>query len=253
MALAKVAPKSPSSFVKAEEEAKLRLIASSSGEYGTGKTTFWLGAPGPIYILSFDKGLEGVVEPFQKEKDIYVAEYDWTPTDDLEQEHAIDLRDKVIADFEYACHNGRTVVLDKETDMWELFRYAEFGAPNDSPLDYPKLNQRYRKFINTPKALDINFGVIQGMKEKWVKRVNPKTGALGAVGSGDRIPAGFSEIEGLVHVNLYHYRENGVMFFRTGKARGPGSRDVQDNTYENVTFKEFAQLVFPESEESDWE
>ena len=241
-----------SRFVRANGEVKQRIIGASFGDPGTGKTSFWLSAPGPIVVQSLDKGLEGVVEKFQVDKEIYLAEYNWSPTEELSQDDAIGLRDKFIEDFEHAIQHARTVVWDKETDVWELFRYAEFGAPSDSPRNYPALNQRYRRYVNMPKDLDINFGMIQGMKSRWISKPDPKTGALKGFDTGERVRQGFSDIDGLVHLNLYHRREPGRFIIEVGKARGPGGQDVQDQTFESLTFPEFAQLVFPESEESDW-
>lgn len=247
-------------FVKADQPFKPRIIGRSFGEAGTGKTDFWLGAPGPIAFFSFDKGLEGVVEKFQENKDIYVAEYEWSPTENLPQSEAIALRDQVIEDFETAIMNARTVIIDKETDMWELFRYAEFGAPNDAPRNYPQLNQRYRRLINMPKATDINFGCIQGMKSVWGQKTNRISGKQTPFDTGEREAAGFSELEGLVHVNLFHTREDGTFKIQVGKARGPGSFVVQDQTFDidlhedgqAEGFREFAKLLFPESTDEDW-
>ncbi len=249
-------------FAPASTTAKPRLLWAGFGEPGSGKTTFALTAPGPIVVQSLDMGLEGVVEPFTADKDIYVAEYDWHPTDDMEQEHAIEIRDKFIADFEHAITIARSVVWDKETDVWELFRYAEFGAPNDSPKDYAKLYQRYRRYINLPKALDINFGLIQGMKSPWAMQPSSTTGKPQLTKSKARIRKGMDDIESLVHVNIEHERlkvrndeADGFVsqfLLHIGKSRGPGSRVVQDQTFENLTFGEFAQLVFPETTEDDW-
>lgn len=255
-------------FQKADADPHPRLIGLSVGEVGTGKTHFWLGAPGPIVVFSFDKGLEGVVEPFQAQKDIYVAEYDWSPVntdDDSEQDEMQDLaksiRDKFIADFTHSLQHARTVIIDKETDLWEMFRYAEFGRPNDSPLDYPKLNSRYRKYMNMPKGTDVNFGCIEGMRDEWgTKTVLKKTGQLKEQGhrTGKRIRWGFSELDGLVHITLFHTRsktEEGAVSFglEVGKARGPGGFDVQEQSYENLSFADFAQLVFPGTDEGDWQ
>lgn len=238
-------------YTKADAPYKPRLIWAGFGEYGTGKTHFALGAPGPIVVQSFDKGLEGVVEKFQSDKDIYVAEYDWSPTDALTQDEAVELREKFTEDFEHAIQNARTVIWDKETDIWELFRYAEFGGPNDAPRNYPQLNQRYRRLINMPKATDINFGCIQSMKSVWGQK--PKsTGGLTPFDTGERERAGFSELEGLVHVNIEHLREDGTFKIRVGKARGPGSGTVQDELMAVENFKEFAMILFPDSDEGDW-
>lgn len=245
-------------FDRASSVAKPRIIGASVGEVGTRKSSFWLEGPGPIVVHSFDHGLEGVVEQFQEHKDIYVREYDWVPTEDLSQDDAITLRNEFIDDYEHSLAHARTVVLDKETDLWELFRYAEFGAANDAPRNYPQLNQRYRKYANMPKALDINVGFIQGMKDEWKPKVNAKTGAQGAAASGRRIRAGFGELDALVHVDLFHAREvdeDGQVRFRmhVGKSRGPGAKVVQEQDYYNLTFSDFGMLVFPETEETDWQ
>lgn len=246
-------PKSEfSRYTKASEEPKQRIIAASYGEIGCLKSSFWLSAPGPIVVQSFDKGLEGVVEPFAKQKDIYVAEYEWDPTEDLGQDEAIILRDKFIDDFEHALGVARTIVWDKETQVWELFRYAEFGAPNDAPRNYPQLYQRYRRYVNMPKATDVNFGLIQGMRTPWVTKVNPKSGAQGATKSNERERKGMDEIEELVHINIEHQMINGEFFLKIGKARGPGGRDIQNSTIPYMEFPAFATLVFPETDEDSW-
>ena len=245
-------------YTKATEDARQRLIWRGYGEPGSRKTSFGLEAPGPIVVFSFDKGLEGVVERYQKEKDVYVKEYDWAPTEELNQDEAIEIRDGFIADFEHAIQHARTVLIDKETDLWELFRYAEFGAPNDAPRNYPQLNQRYRKYMNMPKATDINFGIIQGMKDEWVTRGKADGGTKG-VNTGKRIPQGFGELEGLVHLNLYHKGQSAKSWsIEVGKARGPGGQDVAEQEFgpaegfAPITFTEFAMMVFPGTSEEDW-
>lgn len=253
-------------YTKATEPAKPRIIWRSTGEPGAGKTSFGLGAPGPLLVQSFDQGLEGVVERFQLDKDIYFKEYAWVPTDQLSQDDAKDLRDEFISDFEDALSSGsfRTILWDKETDIWEIFRYAEFGAPNDAPRNYPKLNQRMRKYVNLPKATMLNFGLIQSMKDEWktVAKVNSQGQVKDqGVKTDNRIAQGFSELEGLVHVNLHHRRQRVKMgeglfesqfWIDVGKTRGPGASAVQDQSFENLTFVDFAQLVFPDTDNSDW-
>lgn len=245
-----------SRYSKATIDVKERIIAASYGEPGAGKTTFWLTAPAPVVFLSFDKGLEGVVEPYAGTKDIYVDEYEWAPAPgaEMEQDEAIAIRDKFTENFEYAVQHARTVVWDKENDVWDLFKYAEFGPERaGAPKNWESLKQRVRRLINMPKATDINFGLIQGMRNEWVSQVNKRTGAKGITRSGNRVRAGMEDVESLVHVNIEHIRENGVFSLHVGKSRGPGSRDVQDQTFTNLTFPDFAMLVFPDSEPETWE
>ncbi len=247
-------------FTKADAPVKNRILAQSAGEVGTLKTSFWLGAPGPTVVLSFDQGLEGVIEEYQDKKDIYVRTYNWVtaPGAEPDQQEAQDLRDQFTEDFEWAMKLGaekkiRTAFIDKETDMWGVFKYADFGPPEKGrPDDWDALKNRVRRLLNMPKALDINFGCIQGMKNEWVPEVNKKTGAKGITQSGLRIPAGMDDVEAIMNINLLHIYEDGEFKLKVGKVRGPGAREIQNSTLPAVTFAEFGMLVFPESDESDW-
>lgn len=243
-------------FTKVSTTAKPRLIWAGYGEIGSLKTTFGLSAPGPIIVQSLDRGLEGVVEEWATTKDIRVCEYDWTPTDDMGQDEAIRVRDEIIADFEAAIGCARTVLWDKETQIWEVFRYAEFGAPNGNPRDYGALYQRYRRLFNMAKASTINFGVIQGMRSPWNETIKAN-GKSGLSKSAARERKGMDEVEELVHINIEHYRdemaEPGKQFkLRIGKARGPGARSVQYRTFDYMDFVELAMMVFPDSDDDCW-
>lgn len=244
-------------YQKADDAVKQRIVAASYGEVGTGKTSWWLGAPGPIVVQTLDLGLEGVVEPFTKDKDIYIATYDLGQTGaEFTHDLAVAARDKFVEDFEYAIGCARTIIWDRESDMFPLFSYAEFGTPDAfgaaSGKDWDKMKGGIRRLIAMAKASDVNFGIIQGMKNEWTSHMNPNTGKRKASPSGLRIRAGMEDIDALVHINIEHVRNMGKFVLNVGKSRGPGSRDVQDQTFENLTFVEFAQLVFPDSNEEDW-
>jgi len=245
-------------YTKADTSSKQRIVAASIGEVGTGKTSFWLGAPGPIVVQTLDLGLEGVVELYAEKKAIYVATYDLGQTvgSEYTHAHAVEARDKFIADFEHAIGVARTIIWDRESDMWDLFFYAEFGTDDAfaaaPPKDWDKLKGKIRRLIAMAKASDVNFGIIQGMKNEWVSKVNPKSGAKAATQSGNRIRAGMEGIDALVHIDLLHTRQNGAFGITVGKSRGPGGHDIQDQHFDGLTFSEFAQLVFPESSPEDW-
>lgn len=239
---------------------KNRLIGRSYGEVKSGRSRLWLTAPAPIVAFTFSPDeYEGVAADQFAAKDIYVNTYDWVPTDELEQDEAIAIRDKFIEDWEYAIQHvdHGTLLVDKETTLWELFRYAEFGAPNDAPRNYPQLNQRYRKYLNMPKAGICNAGFIQDMKDEWktVPKKDKNGVIVGEKGSstGNRVSMGFSELEAIVHMNLFHFRRGGDFYLRPEGIRGPAACDVQGQEYENLSFPEFASLVFPETSPEDWQ
>src|SRR3990167_7215039 len=185
--------KADSGFVQLVEEArKYRDITRIAGGVGTGKTYFGLTGPEPVFVQSVDKGLEAVVEQFVAAgKEIHVAEYDWRVKrgeEELSQDDATEIRDKIIHDYYYALDNGaRTVVWDKESDIWQVFRYAEFGGPNDAPKNYEQLNARYKSLIDDAKACAVNFFLIQAMRDDWglTGSVSAKTGkkSFGKIGT----------------------------------------------------------------------
>lgn len=240
-------------FKRASATAVPRIIALSGGDAGQGKTHFWLTAPGPIVILSFDKGLEGVVEKFADKKEIRVAEYDWEPTDDtFDQSEAVKLRDQFVEDYYFACEHARTVVIDKCSDFWSLVRYSEFGDKTAAQLNYDALNQRMRKYVQHPKKLTINAGFVESLKDEWVSIVKPN-GKEGGKNTGRQKLAGFKEMPGLVNIVLMHSFEGGV--FKTAvpdKARGIGSAEVMGKTFENLDFQTLGMLLFPDTDTDSW-
>jgi hypothetical protein len=241
-------------FPKARSAALPRLLWASNGEVGTGKTHFGLSAPGPIVVQSFDHGMEGVVESFTEHKDIRVCEYEWAPTNEtFSQADAIALRDRFIEDFIFAVEHARTVLWDKETDIWSLFRYAEHGGPSANPLNYVQLNQRMRKYVNLPKSRTVNFGCIQSCKDEW-RSVGATTpgGKSKGESTGGRIRAGFPELPGLVHVDLVHTREGGIFTTTVGKAHGPAAKAVCDKSFEDIDFMTLGMMLYPSTDVGDW-
>lgn len=255
-------------FKKAQDERiKQRIIGLSIGEPGSRKTTFWLEAPAPIVILSLDFGTEGVIQHVLEEhpeKDIRIREYDWSIANrhdegDELQEKAIELRDQLTDDYEYALDHARTIVFDKETDVWEMFRYAEFGKPNENPRDYGPLNMRFRKIINLAKSSDINLGFIEGLKDEWGAKV--KKGGGDTFGKlGNRKRSGFFEAEGLMNVVFLHTGLSPDDWaIQVGKARGPNAMAVANQTFTSATFDhapsfvDIATLLFPDTTEEDWQ
>ncbi len=239
-------------FPLAPSLATPRLLIASSGDVGTGKTRFALSGPAPVVVLSFDQGTEGVVEEFREEtdKEIRVVNYDWSPTKENDEEFtkamAIDLRNQYIADLKLACEHARTVVIDRETDVWTLFRYAEFGSPKaDVPRDFDKVNQLMRKYLQLPKKLTINFVAIQSLKDEW-GGATKKTGG--------KVRAGFQETNGLMHAELFHEREKGKFYTTVLKVRGKKEivKGLSDTRFENLDMPTLGMMLFPEADDSVW-
>jgi len=241
-------------FKPVNDAVPFRLIWRSYGQEKVGKNHFGLTAPGPIAIQSFDIGLEGVVEKFRHPplgpKEIVFTEYEFDKTDDS-QEAAQVICTRFVEDYELALQKARTVVWDTESEVWELFRFAEFGmneqgVSTDRPARYVKLNSRYRDLIQLAYDAGVNLQLIQKVKERW------KENAKGSpVPSGNFEPTGFKEAGYIVQVNLKHTweKERGFIIDVVNCRQNMG---IAGDQFENLNFPELAQLVFPESQETDW-
>lgn len=259
-------------YTRATAEPTPRIIARLVGEIGSGKTDFALGAPGPIVVHTFDQGLEGVIEEYAGKKEIYVQSYDLGVGvgDEVTHASSLAMRDKFFANFEQDIVErvARTMIIDRESDLWNLHVFAETGTDDRfgaAPAkDWPKIKAKERRLIAMAKASNVNLLIIQGMKNEWAKSVNPKTGNTISTPNGNRLPDGMDEVGSDVHIDIHFSREDfqdeaSKFWMRVGKSRGPGSQSVQGQTFELVKdgaakfgFSEFASLVFPMTNPEDW-
>lgn len=250
---------------------KHRIIAALNGEVGTRKTSWGLGMPGPMLVQNLDRGLEGIIEPYQDAKEIYVCNYDSNThelsqitDDDQRQEAAEAIAAKIEEDLIYALENGiRSVLWDKEGQIYDIVKYAMLGGKeSDNPNRFYPVHQRLTSWINAVKDSDANFVCIRGMKTPWVTEVKG-SGKLGAAPSKkDRVPRGWGQLEEHMHLNIHNrvvetVEDDGTVTvdveMAIGKSRGPGGRDIQNTVIPYVEFPEFATAVFPDTEQEDWQ
>jgi len=199
------------SFDLAESDRFYRSIIRVAGERGTGKSRLIFTGKEPIFHFSFDQGDEGVIESFAETKEIRVRNYDWDPGKrDFSQDYAVDLRNQYEADLAYAIKQGAgTIGIDKETDLWLLYRYAEFGGPSDAPKNYEELNRRYISMVNSvKKARGTNLILVQGMKDEWGTVVEVVNGQKKKkpYQTGRRVPSGFDRIDEIVFAEIMTHR-----------------------------------------------
>jgi hypothetical protein len=238
-------------FAAISEAVNYRLIFRSYGPEKVGKNHFGFTAPGPIAVLSFDIGLEGTVEKFLREgKDIRYVEYEFAKND-CSQEAAQVMVEQFMVDYALALKVARTVIIDTETELWDLFRYAEFGVnqqgvSTDKPKDYVKLNSKYRDFIQQAYDGGVNLQLIQKVKERW------KTNEKGSpVPSGNFEPSGFKEAGYITQATLSHSwtKEEGFAVEVKNCRQNMG---IAGEIFYNIDFATLGQLVFTDSTEADW-
>ena len=223
-----------------------RLICRSYGMEKVGKSHFGLTGPGPVAILSFDVGLEGVVEKFVAAgTEVFSTEYEFDKNS-CTQDDAQVLRNRFEEDYARALVQARTIQIDTESELWEVYRYAEFGSASDAPRNYVALNARYRDLIQRAYDKGVNLQLIQKMKEKWTV-----TDAGKPTPSGVMESVGFKEAGYIVQVNLRHSWEKGRGFI-TEVLNCRQNMGVAGTEHVNLTLPELGQMVFPDSSEVAW-
>ena len=244
------------SFVRANSQAKQRIILAIDAMEKCGKTHFALTAPGPIAYINNDMGLDGVVQKFQKEKEIWVASYKLSSSiNGLSVEKTAELAgamwEKFTSDYMGAVNDPqiKTVVLDTATEVWDLLRLANFGKLKQvNKFEYDVPQSIFREMIRLAEDTNKNFVFIHKVKDEWV---NDKS-------TGNKKRAGFAGTGYLVQANARLWKNNEDGFpdkFKitlTDCRQNPEAEDVELSG-EAANFSTVAQLVFPDSEPGDWE
>jgi len=179
-----------------------RLILRVGGLDKTGKTHFALTAPAPIAIINADRGLEGVVEKFAHDKEIYVSEsFRDMPS---ETETDAEKRWKELYDCYWSALEDkftRSIVMDTDTEAWEIARLAELGRLEKvPPLKYTQLNRRFREMIDAAFTHDKNVILVCKYKKQYVESKNPND-TMGKW-TGMYEPTGFNDLPYIVQANL---------------------------------------------------
>lgn len=249
-----------SAYALCEDEVKYRLVANVYGRWKSGKNHLCFTAPGPISIQSFDEGLEGVVEKFNKNKKIHKAVYELQnqpgeANREAVQKEAERLWDKFVDDYMDAIHSTsiRTHIIDQGTEVWELLRLANWGQLTANSQHYSKINPIFRRLIRAAMDTDKNVLFIHKMKEEWKEGAGGKQSKTGAWEL-----AGMKEVPYLVQVNIQCWREDGLAVpdcfhgLITDCRQNPEVNGM-DLSGEMLTFPQIGQLIFPDSDIAHWE
>jgi hypothetical protein len=207
----------PVGFVKSTGRMKSRMVVSLTGEDHSGKNHCAFTAPAPLYVHSFDPGIEGVVEKFNGShpefaaiygsKDIYVATYELAiqPGDAAPQvvaESADQLWQQFIANYRdgmASCGNGTTIV-DTDTEAYELIRLARFGKLTQiMPHHYGPINAEFRAFLRESQGMPGNVFMLSKYVDEWENFVDASGKEKGRK-TGGKVRKGFGELPFLMQV-----------------------------------------------------
>lgn len=160
---------------EADSEIKPRIILALSGREKSGKTHFALTAPTPSAYLNFDIGDEGVIDKFTRQgKDIFHRRFKkpvtFNKAGDMESKDAqSEWIDFSTTWYKLLDVRGlRTIILDTETEAWELCRLARLGKlVQVRPHHYGPVNAEYNAMLKAAYELDKNIIFIDKVKREY--------------------------------------------------------------------------------------
>jgi len=180
---------------------RVRLISRIGGLEKSGKTHHALTAPGPIGIMDMDRGLEGVVEKFASQKDIYVRDLRSMPARSQADHEA--RWEMFKADYKGLLKEPpiRSIVWDTDTEAWEMARLAFFGKlAQVKPHHYAEINREFRGLVDMAFDSNKNLILICKYKKQYVGK--PGGNRDEAHWNGKHEEAGFGDLPCMVQVNL---------------------------------------------------
>lgn len=208
-----------------------RLVISVAGRDKHGKNHLAFTAPGPIVLLDFDIGSEGVVEKFQsgeanngvpkviirskpfivKPPEVVegnqdaekIAEAEWRR---FHGAYLRSLREPVVK-IHGKAKRARTIIVDTGSEQWELLRLATFGKLVQVPsFKYREVNSIMRDMVRQALDGDVNVIFLHKLDNEWVKTGKDAAGNEKQAKSGVALIKGFDEMAHLVQANIFSYR-----------------------------------------------
>lgn len=186
----------------AEVSNRRRLIIRIGGHEKNGRTTFGLTAPGPLAFFNLNNRAEHVLDKFVKEKEIW--EYRYNLRIAVNKEHWKEQWDKFQDNFYSAVSHPdiRSLVIDTETDVWEIRRLAEFGRESNIPTKYVPLNKDMRNIFEAINESDKNLVVISEMKKQYSSYIDHNGKEIATWDGKTYAMAGWNNVGYKVQVNL---------------------------------------------------
>lgn len=229
------------------------------GDTDTGKTTLALTAPGPIAFLHASEKIDGVIQPFAREKKIrkhdFTGAFSGTPEDISES--AMRVWRELVAAWMDAWGWARTIVLDTHTEAWELIRVAYFGGykPERGRPDanYGPVNAEWRSLFKRFRTQSrANLIVIGQTKDEYKTGVKAGTGESKlAERTGKTVRAGQREVPYFADVVLRTSRSDGDFVATIEKGWFNASMEGVPFVNEEANFGNILS-VLTETDEGEW-
>lgn len=245
------------------EDETRSVVASSQGLPGSGKSHFWLTAPGPLAWFLLDPGgLKGLRNnPLFEDKEVHVFDYcgdlniGKLPKEERIQ-RSLDTFGRFQEDWDVAIRNARTLVVDKESMLWEVIRYAHDEVDSPTPKNFHELNLIYRGLVHDAETNGRNLGFIRDMHDTWGKIGVSREGKPQQGFTGKFKPDGQKYVPGLVQINLEHRWDDEAREFKVKileKCRLGNAVELMGKEIPSLDFPTLGMMLYRNSSDEDWQ
>lgn len=263
--MAKTQPNDWGRFQIAVPDENIRnIVGASEGLAGSGKTRFWFTAPDPIAYFQFDPGgrkgtREQIAQDFPGKEIRYI---DYCPDFNIGKlpkedrvSRAIEVLGQFQEDWDVAIRKARTLIIDREPDLWEMVRYAHDEVDSPDPKSFHELNLMLKGWIQDAETNGKNLGLIRGLKDTWGVTGISNSGKKQQGFTGILKADGNKYIPDWVQLNMRHRWDNDSREFKVQileKCRLGNAVDLMGTEYGGMDFLTLATILYPESEPSEW-
>lgn len=241
-----------------------RLVLTSEGGPGVGKTDlFYRSFPDPKLVINIDLNDEGVSERYE-ENDVLIHRVMAPKDHDMKRDRRI--FDEIMEIYAISAENKlfRSIMIDEGAAFYTLCRRAyldslDFGEADQK--DYTEINAAMASIYTLAKQERFNLYIPHRQTDERQRLRNPRTGKWGSQLTGGQVYKGwkFATYESQLHLLL---RKNPI--FERGKRISKFEAEILKCTAreriegkvlldEAISLPILGTLVFPQSEEEDWQ
>jgi len=234
------------------------ILIGTDGWSNTGKTEFALSAPGPGIVICLDRGFDGVFDnpnPPKTRRDDFAFKVIHIPlATQAAQPEYLEYWRQFYAEYKKALANpdARTVILDGDSDSWELQRLAEFGKLEQVPaIRYTAVNAARRAMI--ARAFDSGKIVISTnkLKDEYETSAEDKNKQI-KTGKAKR--QGFADHEYLYQLHLRHLHnpETNQFGLRIMRCKSDTTLQGMELWGPDCNFRSLMETIYPHIPAREW-
>ena len=235
------------------------ILIGTEGRSNTGKTEFSLSAPGPGIVICLDRGFDGIFDnpnpPKTRQSDYAFKVIPIPLATQAAQPEYLEYWRAFYAEYKKALANldARTVVLDGDSDSWELQRLAEFGKLEQiPPMRYTAVNAARRAMI--ARAFDSGKIVISTnkLKDGYDSKID-NTGKEVQIRTGKDVRQGFADQDYLYQIQLRHLHDPQLGFgLRILRCKSDTSLQGMELWGAECNFRSLMETIYPHIPASEW-